>query len=194
MRHVVVTEFDSAWADRYAAEALVIQGILGRNCTAVHHIGSTAVPGLAAKPIVDILPVVLDIAAVDAEDSRFAEAGYEAMGEYGIPGRRYFRRGLGDDETVHVHVFGQSSVGEIRRHLAVRDFLRTHPADAAAYGALKSRLARQFEWDIEAYCDGKDAFVKDLERRALVWADRVRMEEERWIERSAQAEREGETE
>lgn len=176
MRHVAVMKFDPAWADRYAAEAAVIQKILGENCTEVHHIGSTAVPGLAAKPIVDILPVVADIAAVDAENSRFTAAGYEAMGEYGIPGRRYFRRGLGDDETVHVHVFGRSSTGEIRRHLAVRDFLRTHPADAAAYGALKSRLARQFEWDIEAYCDGKDAFVKDLECRALAWADQVRTE------------------
>lgn len=170
MRHVAVTEFDPAWAGRYAAEAAVVQKILGENCTAVYHIGSTAVPGLAAKPIVDILPVVRDIAAVDAENPRFEAAGYEAMGEYGIPGRRYFRKGWGGDETVHVHVFGQSSAGEIRRHLAVRDFLRTHPADAAAYGELKIRLARQFPWDIEAYCGGKDAFVKELERRALAWA------------------------
>ncbi len=171
MRHVVVTEFDPAWAARYAAEAAVVREILGENCAAVYHIGSTAVPGLAAKPIIDILPVVRDITAVDAVNPQFAAAGYEAMGEYGIPGRRYFRKGWGDGETVHVHVFGQGSAGEIRRHLAVRDFLRTHPADAAAYGKLKIRLARQFEWDIGAYCDGKDAFVKDLECRATAWAN-----------------------
>lgn len=173
MRHVVVVKFDPAWAGRYQAEAAVVQNILGKNCTAVYHMGSTAVPGLAAKPIIDILPVVRDIATVDAENPQFEAVGYEAMGEYGIPGRRYFRKGCGDDETFHIHVFGQDSTEEIHRHLAVRDFLRTHPASAAAYGRLKLQLAHQFPWDIEAYCDGKDAFVKDLECQALEWAGQL---------------------
>jgi GrpB-like predicted nucleotidyltransferase (UPF0157 family) len=171
MRHVIVVPYQPAWAAQFAAESSVIRALLGENCTDIHHIGSTAVPGLAAKPIIDILPVVRDIAAVDRLNPDFAAAGYEALGEYGIPGRRYFRRKAGEEDVVHIHAFGQESAGEIRRHLAVRDFLRTHPADAAAYGELKTRLARAFPLDIEGYCDGKNAFVKDLERRALAWAE-----------------------
>lgn len=176
MRHITVEPYQSVWAEQYVAEAAELRNILGENCIGIHHMGSTSVPGLAAKPIIDILPVVRDVAAVDAMNPAFAAAGYEALGEYGIPGRRYFRKKEkdGDEELFHIHVFGQESGGEIRRHLAVRDFLRTHPADAAAYGELKMRLAREFPLDIEGYCDGKNAFVKDLERRALAWAERER--------------------
>lgn len=171
MRHVTVVAYDPAWPEQAAAEAARIQALLGDNCIAVHHIGSTSVPGLSAKPILDFLPVVRELAAVDRLNPRFAALGYEALGEYGIPSRRYFRRKAGEEDVVHIHAFGQESAGEIRRHLAVRDFLRTHPADAAAYGELKRRMAQRYPLDIEGYCDGKDAFVKELERRALAWAE-----------------------
>ena len=66
-----------------------------------------------------------------------------------------------------MHIFAESDTENVARHLAVRDHLRTHPRDAAEYGALKIRLAEQFPYDIEGYCDGKDAFVRALEKRAL---------------------------
>lgn len=99
--HVRVTDYDPRWADLFAREAAAIRAVLGENCVAVHHIGSTAVPGLAAKPVIDMMPVVHSL--------------------------------------------------------------------AAAYGALKRELAARFPEDIEGYCDGKDAFVRGLERRALAW-------------------------
>ena len=165
---VVVVEYQPQWAELYEREAQAIREVLGERLVAIHHIGSTAVPGLQAKPILDILPVVRDIASVDSCNPAFEALGYECMGEFGIAGRRYFRKG-GDQRTHQLHIFGEQSRADILRHLAVRDYLRAHPDAARAYGALKAALAARYPADIEGYCDGKDAFVKRLEQAALRW-------------------------
>ena len=85
------------------------------------------------------------------------------------PGRRYLRKG-GDERTHQIHVFAQSDTGAIQRHLAVRDYLRAHPEKARQYGVLKQALAEKFPYDIDGYCDGKEAFMKELEGAALDWA------------------------
>lgn len=95
--------------------------------------------------------------------------GTNVWGEFGIAGRRYYRKG-GDERTHQIHIFGADSRREIERHLAVRDYLRAFPEEAAAYGKLKISLALKFPYDIEGYCDGKDAFVRALESRALRFA------------------------
>lgn len=128
----------------------------------------TAVKGLAAKSIIDIMPVVTNISLVDKHNKEFVAIGYECMGEFGIEGRRYFRKG-GDNRTHQIHIFEQSNHKDINRHIAVRDFLRTHPDIALEYGELKMELAYRFSEDIEGYCTGKDAFVKQLEKDALLW-------------------------
>ena len=168
---VIVVEYDPRWPQLFAEEAEKIRQILGDNCVAVHHIGSTAVAGLAAKPVIDIMPAVRDLSAVDARNAAFEALGYECMGEFGIAGRRYFRKG-GDLRTHQIHIFGANDEKNIRRHLAVRNYLRAHPHEAAAYASLKSRLAARFPEDIEGYCDGKDAFVRGLECRALAWSEK----------------------
>lgn len=165
-QHVIVTAYNPEWKEMFEAEALLIQDILGDNCVAVHHIGSTAVKGLKAKPIIDIMPVVKRLETID--NKRFEQIGYEALGEFGIPGRRYFRKG-GQERTHQIHIFEQTNTREIERHLAVRDYLRCSKKAADAYGELKSKLAIQYPYDIEGYCDGKDEFVKSLEREALEW-------------------------
>ncbi len=168
---IVVTPYSPAWDAAYKAEAEKIKNILGEECTAIHHIGSTAVPGLAAKPIIDIMPVVRDISKVDALNPSFEKIGYECMGEFGIPGRRYFRKG-GESRTHQVHIFEAGNTRDIQRHLAVREYLRKHPDTARQYGELKTLFAQKFPSDIEGYCNGKDAFMKELEKLALQWADR----------------------
>lgn len=168
MQHIVVTPFQSQWKEQYETEARAVRALLGEELIAIHHIGSTAVEGLAAKPIIDILAVVRNLENAEAYDSRFEELGYECMGEYGIPGRRYFRKG-GEERTHQIHMFAESSREDICRHLAVRDYLRAHRSEADAYGKLKIELAKQFPYDIDGYCDGKDAFVKNLEKKALRW-------------------------
>ena len=166
--HVRITDYNEKWPQMFAEEALAISGILDGNLAAIYHIGSTAVPGLAAKPIIDIMPVVCDLKKVDKVRKKFVELGYEYMGEFGIPGRRYMRKG-GDDRTHQVHIFERSDRENIVRHLAVRDYLIAHPQEAESYAALKRRLAALYPEDIGAYCDGKDAFVKALEEEALKW-------------------------
>lgn len=167
-QHIIVIDYDPCWEQQYLAEAKTIRAILGENCTAIFHIGSTAVKGLKAKPIIDIMPVVRDIAAVDEKQGAFEGIGYEYLGEFGMACRRYLRKG-GDERTHQVHIFQETDRANIERHLAVRDFLRAHGEIARQYGALKETLARQYPYDIEGYCDGKEAFVKDLERQALRW-------------------------
>lgn len=168
-QHITVVGYRRQWPDDFAAEAARIQDILGKNCTSVHHIGSTAVPELSAKPVIDIMPVVKDLQAVDKAAAAFEAIGYEYLGEFGIPGRRYLRKG-GDERTHQIHIFAESSKADIQRHLAVRDYLRSHRDAAEAYGRLKTELAKKFPFDIEGYCDGKDEFVKRLEERALAWS------------------------
>lgn len=165
---VEVVEHRPTWQDLFKKEAARIEAILADEMKTVHHIGSTSVPGLRAKPIIDMLVVVKEISKVDLFNESFRKIGYEAMGEYGIPGRRYFRKGA-EVRTFQIHIFEESNQKDIIRHLAVRDYLKTHEADAIAYGELKSRLAKQYPNDIRAYSEGKDAFVKDLEQKALAW-------------------------
>lgn len=167
-QHIIVVDYDPCWEQKYLAEAETIRAILGENCTAIFHIGSTAVRGLKAKPIIDIMPVVCSIAAVDEKQGAFEEIGYEYLGEFGMAQRRYLRKG-GDERIHQVHIFQETDRINIERHLAVRDFLRAHSEIARQYGALKESLARRYPYDIEGYCDGKDAFIKDLERQALRW-------------------------
>lgn len=170
-QHILVTEYNPLWHDMFESEAKIIQQILGENCIEVYHIGSTAVPGLAAKPIIDILPIVDDLASVDMAASDFESVGYEYMGEYGIPGRRYLRKG-GDERTHQIHIFSKCSVHDITRHLAVRDYLRTHKEIRDKYAELKKKLAKIYPYDIDGYCDGKEEFVQEMEKDALKWYSR----------------------
>jgi GrpB-like predicted nucleotidyltransferase (UPF0157 family) len=136
----------------------------------VHHIGSTAVPGLAAKPIVDLLLEVRDVTVLDAYDDTMRSLGYIVAGENGIPGRRFYVMGTEEYRKYHIHCFDANSP-QVARHLAFRDYMRAHPQSAASYAALKQDLAHQFATDAESYVAGKDAFVKEYERRALAWRE-----------------------
>ncbi|WP_409340616.1 GrpB family protein [Paenibacillus sp. MBLB4367] len=165
---VVVTEYNDKWSRMFMEESREISTIFGDELVDIHHIGSTSVPGLHAKPVIDMMPVVKDIERIDAFNKQMAALGYECMGEFGMKGRRYFRKG-GENRTHQVHVFQADNEEDIVRHLAVRDYLRTHDEEAKQYGNLKENLAKQFPKDIAAYMDGKDAFVKQLETKALHW-------------------------
>ncbi|MDX1492233.1 MAG: GrpB family protein [Pseudohongiellaceae bacterium] len=134
----------------------------------VHHIGSTSIPGLGAKPIIDILLEVDEFDALDRASIVFESLGYECMGEFGIPDRRYFRKG-GERRTHHVHAFIRGSIGA-HRHLAFRDYLRCHAEVANEYDAFKRLVAGTCNGSSDVYCDGKAEFVSTHERRALEWA------------------------
>ena len=170
-QHIVVTDYNPEWERMFEEEARAFREILGDNCVDIQHIGSTAVPGLAAKPVIDIMPVVTSLEEVDKMAGRFIEIGYEYLGEYGIPGRRYLRKG-GDERTHQAHIFASTDTDNIARHLLFRDYLRTHEKERDAYGKLKKALAKKFPYDIESYCDGKEAFVKDIEAKGLAMSEK----------------------
>lgn len=170
---VKVVDYDSSWKSSYASEAGLIRNILESQLINIFHIGSTAVNGLKAKPIIDIMPVVEDISQLDSHISDFEALGYEAMGEFGIPGRRYFRKGE-ENRTHQVHAFQYDNLYDIERHLAVRDYLEAHEKIRREYAVLKTRLAEKFPEDIESYSDGKESFVIRMEKEALKWMYRRR--------------------
>jgi GrpB-like predicted nucleotidyltransferase (UPF0157 family) len=165
LRAVQVVEYDPVWPTMFWSERELLRRALGCAAVEIHHIGSTAVPGLAAKPIIDILIEVTDLAALDERNRAMEAIGYETKGEFGIPGRRYFRKG-GENRSHHVHAFASGDLN-VGRHLAFRDYLRSHPEVAAEYARLKMRVAQECGNDIARYCDGKDAYVKQIESLAL---------------------------
>ena len=160
---ILVTPYNPDWPKFFDIEASKIKEALGTNCIAIHHIGSTSIPGLSAKPVIDILPVVRNIQEVDKATKVMESLGYEAKGEYGIAFRRYFQKGK-DIRTHNVHVY-QESDPEISRYLKFRDWMRSHPSDAESYGKLKLELANKFPDDILQYCNGKDAFVASIDAK-----------------------------
>jgi GrpB-like predicted nucleotidyltransferase (UPF0157 family)/ADP-ribose pyrophosphatase YjhB (NUDIX family) len=163
MKTVEIVEYDPAWPERFRALAERAASALGDLVLAVEHVGSTSVPGLAAKPVID-LDVVVRPEDVDAAIQRLATLGYVHRGELGIPGRHAFRAPPGEAKH-HLYLCVAGSTGLID-HLRFRDHLRTHPDAAAEYAGLKRRLAEQHRDDAEAYQSAKSDFIDALNRRA----------------------------
>ncbi len=169
MKKVEVVQPDPNWRNEFEAESKQIAAALGETLVAVHHIGSTSIVGIYAKPIIDILVEVRNITEVDSLSPAMEQLDYEVMGEFGIPTRRYFRKDNQDGIRTHqVHTFEASSP-QIKRHLAFRDFMNAHPKEAQQYSELKRKLAAEHPNDIDGYMDGKDDFIKEIDRRAAKW-------------------------
>ncbi len=169
-QHITVVDYNPLWVKKYEEESVLIKDILADNCIVTYHIGSTSVPGLAAKPIIDIMVVVRSLERVDCVAEAFSKIGYEYLGEFGIEGRRYLRKG-GDERTHQIHIFQMNDWSNIGRHLAFRDYMRTHEKERIEYAKLKIELAQKFPYDIDGYCDGKESFVREIEKVALVQFD-----------------------
>lgn len=165
-RHIIVTDYNPLWAKKYEEESLLIKGILSDNCIAIYHIGSTSVPGLAAKPIIDIMVIVRSHKKVDDLADEFIKIGYDYLGEYGIAARRFLRKG-GNEPTHHIHIFQAEDWNNIGRHLAFCDYMRTHEKDRDEYARIKIALAQKYPYNIEGYCDGKENFVREIEKIAF---------------------------
>lgn len=161
---VVVVPYNEEWGQQFEEEAKRLREIFQNELMDIHHIGSTSVPGLQAKPIIDIMPVIRRIEQVDAYNVAMETIGYQCFGEYGIPGRRHFNKK--GERNIHMFQHGDPN---IERHLAFRDYLRTHPQEAANYGSLKVELSQKFSDDFEAYMDGKDALIREIEEKTLAW-------------------------
>lgn len=170
---VRVVPYDPAWADLYAEEADRLRRILAHHGVSLvlEHTGSTAVPGLAAKPVVDILAGRHSDEAREPAIFAVQAAGYLHRGEQGIPGRDFFRRGEPRQYHVHLALVGSRFWDD---HRTFRDHLRSHPGSAAAYASLKQTLATRHPWNREAYILGKSEFVRAILERARAPRGEVR--------------------
>jgi len=165
---IVLAPYDPEWPRMAASRAESLR-VLGPVLLRVHHIGSTSVPGLAAKPVIDLMPLVTDLAALDRQRPRVEALGYDWRGEYGIPERRYCS--LTDENgvrLVQLHFFTADSP-QVIRHVAFRDYLRAYPDVATAYEEEKHRARDLHPDDVHAYTDEKDAWIRRTEIRALDW-------------------------
>ncbi|MDF2770904.1 MAG: hypothetical protein K0S86_397 [Geminicoccaceae bacterium] len=160
---ITLVAYDSTWPLEFAAEAERIERACAGLPIRLEHIGSTAVPGLAAKPVIDILAGRPGNMSGDAYVAAFRQLGYEHKGAYGIPGRNYFRRG--SPRTHHVHLVSWSSEFW-RAHILFRDYLRAHPGVAREYETIKRELAGMSLQDKENYTDAKGPFIRSIVRRA----------------------------
>jgi len=173
-RVIEVVDYDPVWIEAFESEAAILNTVFGQRIIEVHHIGSTAVPGLDAKPIIDILVVLNHTDDINSFDCAMEDIGYRVRGECldapvpGIQGRFYFTRQTNGVRSHHVHVCAKGHL-EIIDKLAFRDYLRTHNKKAAAYGELKRRLAGQFRFDNIGYMHAKDRFVKATLLEARRW-------------------------
>lgn len=118
-KHIEIAPYNPRWPEMFVSEAELIKKVLGNNCTTIHQIGSTSVPGLSAKPIIDMLPVVKDIQEVDKAAKAMETLGYEAKGEYGIAFRRYFKKGR-NIRSHNVHVYQVRGTFEHKEHIHYR--------------------------------------------------------------------------
>ena len=148
------------WAKLYEQERARIAAALGPHVLDLQHVGSTAIPGISAKPILDIAAAVVSFETAAVTIAPLEALGYEYRGEHGIPRRHYFvlRSPDGEATLVHLHMFEIESA-RWESHLLFRDYLRAHPEEAQAYQALKERLMVRHHADRAAYTDGKTAFV-----------------------------------
>ncbi len=169
MNKVAVVPHSPWWRDAFEIEAKQVADALGVNVVAIHHIGSTAIPKIYAKPVIDMLAEVSNLADVVRQRSAMESLGYEVMGEFGIAGRRYFRKEDAQGIRTHqLHVFETGSA-QVTRHLAFRDYLIAHPAEAQRYSELKRKLAEQHPQNMDGYIAGKDGFIKEMDQRAAQW-------------------------
>lgn len=163
---VRLSDFNENWAKLYQDEADFLRTIFTDEIVRFEHFGSTSIQGLRAKPVIDMMCIVKDINHVDLHNDKMHQLGYDVAGDWGIPGRRLFRKG-GEERTHHIH-FYQTDNPQIERHLILRDYLRCHPEEVTRYSRFKEKLAERFE-HTSKYSPAKKTFVMELEQLALSW-------------------------
>lgn len=160
---IAIVAYDPGWPALYEEERQRIADVLGDMTESIEHIGSTSVPGLAAKPLIDILVSVAHLGRADRYVEPLGSLGYEYFPVLG--GAERYAFGKGTPHTHHIHVV-QHGGEEHVRPIAFRDYLRAHPEAAREYGELKRALAERFHHDRQAYNRAKTDFIRTIEASA----------------------------
>ena len=167
-RQYSIERYSENWRRRFRAQERFLKRILGDAALEVHHIGSTSVRGMSAKPIVDILVVVKDFSAVDRVRAKFEKRGYVYRANYVKPNSRLLEKFRGDPKLYNIHFFRKRHSHALR-FMEIRDYLRTHPDAVRAYESLKRTLKKKFPGDYRSYSNGKERFLDALARKAKAW-------------------------
>jgi GrpB-like predicted nucleotidyltransferase (UPF0157 family)/predicted acetyltransferase len=170
-RKVEVISYDSRWPDFFKQEASRIQSVLENYLKEIYHIGSTAIPNMPAKPVIDMMLVFDNLDEIDLIKNKLSELDYHNLRRQIIPYRSFFIRRQDNDIAFHLHIHERGST-QINRHVNFRDYVIQHPEDAKTYAALKINLAKQFPDDINSYVFGKDTLVQEIDTKAKLWPKR----------------------
>jgi len=160
---VRLVPYTAEWQRIFEDEKALLQSAIGQYVLDIQHVGSTAIPGMAAKPIIDIAIVVTSFEEAKALIQPVEQLGYEYRGEFGIPRRHYFVKG--DPRTHHIHM-NEIDSRDWENQVLFRDYLIQHPPSAEEYAALKVKLAQRYPTDREAYLEGKAPFIERVLRAA----------------------------
>jgi GrpB-like predicted nucleotidyltransferase (UPF0157 family) len=168
VRKIEVVPYNPDWIRLFKLEAEAIKSILGKEIVSIHHVGSTSVPDMAAKPIIDLMVEVRNIKRIDLFNAVMIGKGYIPKGEFGIGGRRFFIKGTEEYRTHHIHMYATGHE-RLEAHIAFRDYLTAHPQMAAGYRVLKEELAKRYPTDADDYMAGKEALIRELNEKAREW-------------------------
>ena len=164
-KHVVVHSYEKTWADDFVAIRDELNTVLKDLVLRIEHVGSTSVEGLSAKPIIDIDVVIQNREKLLEVIAALQKLGYSHEGNQGIPGREAFKyEGKEHLRKHHLYVCAQDSE-ELRRHIAFRDYLRSHPDAVAEYSRIKEEGAELYPWDIDKYIEHKSPFIESIYNR-----------------------------
>lgn len=161
-KHVIVLPYDEGWKQDFLKIKQELQDALGQLAIDIEHVGSTSVEGLSAKPIIDIDVVIEDNTVLKDAVAALERAGYEHEGDLGIPGREAFRyEGKEHLRTHHLYVCPKDSP-ELKRHIAFRDHLRSHPEAVKEYSRIKEEGAKLYPYDIDGYIEYKSPLINRI--------------------------------
>lgn len=167
-RKTYIVNYNPEWLSQFNQEALVLKSIFKDTALTIQHIGSTAIPGIKAKPIIDILITVAKIDPIDNYNRQMENTGYVIGGEFGLPGRRFFCKG--DDENCHFHVhIYEDKHPAVQKYLLFRDYLTTHPEEVKEYETLKCNLAERYSNNRTLYTQNKSAYIEGIYQKAAEW-------------------------
>lgn len=161
-KHVVVMPYDVKWKQAFTNIKSELEAALGDLALRIEHVGSTSVEGLSAKPVIDIDVVIKDTSILEPVISALAKIGYRHEGDLGIPGREAFKyEGKEHLMKHHLYVCVEDS-SELKRHLAFRDYLRSHPEAVKEYSRVKTEGAQLYPYDIDKYIEHKSPFIENI--------------------------------
>lgn len=175
-KEVVIVPYDPQWETEFEKLKAMIQSYIGEYLEKTEHVGSTSIPGLAAKPIIDLDAVLRDKKDLPKVIERLKEHGYIHQGDLGLPGREAFFRPRDYDEQeksvikYHFYLCNKDAKPYLE-HIAFRDYLRTHPQEREEYQHLKEELAKKYRYDVDTYCEHKTEFVQSILAKCDYWRE-----------------------